>query len=88
MSGTALSDSVLEFIGRSASTEDEFDAMALALFAHQFDNNESFRRFCLKKGRSPRVVTSWREIPPVPISAFKTLTLSCVAPETARSGCS
>ena len=84
VSGTALSDQVLDFIGRDSSTETEFDAMALALFAHQFDNNESFRRFCLKKGRSPRVVTSWREIPPVPISAFKTLTLSCVAPESAE----
>ena len=58
--------------------------MALALFAHQFENNESFRRFCLKKGRSPRTVRTWREIPPVPISAFKTLTLSCVAPESAE----
>ena len=81
MAEQALSDRVLDFIGRESSTEDEFDAMALALFAHQFENNESFRRFCLKKGRAPRSARSWREIPPVPISAFKTLTLSCVAPE-------
>ena len=81
MADRDLSDKVLDFIGRGASSESEFDALALALFAHQFEKNESFRRFCLKKGRSPRAVRSWREIPPVPISAFKTLTLSCVAPE-------
>ncbi|MCY4550381.1 MAG: long-chain fatty acid--CoA ligase [Defluviicoccus sp.] len=81
MAEPALSGRVLDFIARESSSEDAFDALALALFAHQFENNESFRRFCLKKGRTPRAARSWREIPPVPISAFKTLTLSCVAPE-------
>ena len=84
MSGTPLSERVLAFIARDSSGEDEFDAMALALFAHQFENNGSFRRFCLKKGRTPRTAASWRQIPPVPISAFKTLTLSCVPPERAE----
>ncbi|MDE0058769.1 MAG: long-chain fatty acid--CoA ligase, partial [Defluviicoccus sp.] len=75
MAQPTLSEKVLDFIGRETSTEEGFDALALALFAHQFESNESFRRFCLKKGRTPRSARSWREIPPVPISAFKTLTL-------------
>jgi len=79
-----VADSVHDFIGLPSSTEQEFDALALTLFTHQFENNESFRTFCLRKGKSPRTVRSWNEIPPVPISAFKTLTLSCVAPEEAE----
>ncbi len=79
-----VADSVHDFIGLSGSTEQEFDALALMLFAHQFENNESFRKFCLRKGKSPRTVRNWRAIPPVPISAFKTLTLSCTAPQEAE----
>src|SRR5690606_568492 len=57
--------------------------LALAVFAHQFANNEPFRRFCLSRGRTLRSVRSWHDIPPVPISAFKDLTLTCRPPEEA-----
>ena len=58
--------------------EAAFNALALRLFAHQVEHNAPYRRFCQDRGRLPRSVRSWRDIPAVPIQAFKDLTLSCV----------
>ncbi len=72
---------LLAFLGRPTVSDDEFNAFALRLFAYQFENNHPFQRFCQGRGKTPRVVKSWRDIPAVPINAFKDLTLSCAAPE-------
>jgi hypothetical protein len=71
----AIVDAVLGFIEADGCSDEQFDALALRLFAYQFANNEPYRRFCQGRGRSPRNVKSWREIPAVPIDAFKQLTL-------------
>ena len=84
MTEREIIERVLAFIDGGDGSEEGFDALALALFAYQVEHNESFRRFCLKTGRSLRSVRTWRDIPPVPITAFKTLTLSCGAPEAAE----
>ena len=65
-------------MARPSSDEAAFDAMAMRLFAHQVEHNAPYRRFCQERGRMPRTVRSWRDIPPVPIQAFKDATLSCV----------
>jgi len=57
--------------------DEAFNALALRLFAYQFQANSPYRKFCERRGRTPATVTSWREIPPVPIAAFKELTLAC-----------
>lgn len=58
--------------GRSqAAPAADFDAMALALFAYQFDNIAAFRTFCLSRHQTPADTQNWRQIPCVPISAFK-----------------
>jgi hypothetical protein len=75
---------VQEFIAADGATDAAFDALALEIFAYQFDNNEPFRRFCLQRGKIPRTAKTWRDIPAVPISAFKELTLSCTPPENAE----
>nr|WP_217704179.1 long-chain fatty acid--CoA ligase [Schlegelella koreensis] len=67
---------VLDFIGADAPAEADFDALALALFAHQHAHDVPYRRFCQRRGATPRTVRSWRDIPAVPISAFKDATLS------------
>jgi hypothetical protein len=69
---------VLAFMARPDADEAAFDALALRLFAHQVEHNAPYRRFCQDRGRLPRTVRSWRDIPAVPIQAFKDLTLSCV----------
>lgn len=60
-----------------------FNALALRLFAYQFQANGPYRRFCERRGRTPATVTSWLEIPPVPIAAFKELSLACAPAEQA-----
>ena len=72
---------ILAFLAHPTTSDIDFNALALRLFAHQFENNLPFQRFCQGRGKTPRVVKSWRDIPAVPINAFKDLTLSCAAPE-------
>lgn len=78
-------DEVLRFMADEAASaeraETRFDALALAVFAYQFERNAPYRRFAAQRGRTPRTVKSWRDIPAVPINAFKDLTLSCRPPE-------
>ncbi len=73
---------LLAFIAQADAGEDAFNALALRLFAHQFQHNTAFQKFCQQRGRTPRTVKHWRDIPAVPINGFKDLTLSCVPPES------
>ncbi|HUP19246.1 MAG TPA: hypothetical protein VM778_04740 [Gemmatimonadota bacterium] len=70
-----LDAEILESIGRGWDdplTDDEFDALARAVFAHQHRFLPVYREFCLLRGVSaPADVVSWRDIPPVPAGAFK-----------------
>ena len=77
-----LQADLMAFIAQADASEDAFNALALRLFAHQFRHNIAFQKFCQQRGRTPRSVKSWRDIPAVPINGFKDLTLSCVPPET------
>ena len=72
---------LLEFIRQPQGGDDAFNRLALRLFAHQFSHNPALRRYCRQQGKTPRTVRHWRDIPAVPIDAFKELTLSCVPPE-------
>ena len=79
-----LVERLLDFLARDDASEFEFDEMALALFAFQFAHNEPYRRFCQRRGVTPRRVNGWREVPPVPIwlnteSARVRLISNCVA---------
>jgi hypothetical protein len=67
---------LLQLIAATAVADDDFNAMALRLFQHQFEHNTPFQRVCRQRGRTPRSVQDWRDIPAVPINAFKDLTLS------------
>src|SRR3954452_20083533 len=73
-------DTLLGFIAQEAATDEQFDHLALRLFAYQYANNEPYRRFCQGRGATPRNVRSWRAIPAAPINAFKELTLRCQPP--------
>jgi len=77
-------DHLLAFIAADGASDDDFNTMALALFAYQFENNQPYRRFCQQRERTVRTIKSWRDIPSVPISAFKDITLSCCAPGEAE----
>ncbi|WP_431308948.1 long-chain fatty acid--CoA ligase [Halalkalibacter lacteus] len=73
----AIKQDVNDFINQPASSDAEFNALALKVFQFQYEYNQTFRKFCRKRRVSPRTVKHFTEIPPVPIDAFKLTTLSC-----------
>lgn len=77
-------DAVLAFIARDGCDDGEFDRMALRLFAYQYENDEPYRRFCQRRGATPRQVKGWKDIPAVPIDAFKELSLRSQPPSDAE----
>ena len=68
--------------GHWTQDEGRFGALAMELFAFQFERCAALRRFCEGRGRTPRTIQSWREIPPVPTGAFKEMTLRCFPAES------
>lgn len=48
-----------------------FEQRALALFRYQFEHMPAFRSWCEAAGRTPSTVHDWRDVPPVPVSAWK-----------------
>ncbi|WP_343550600.1 long-chain fatty acid--CoA ligase [Pantoea sp.] len=77
MTETAIIQALLTFMQRDDASEDDFNSLALDIFAYQFSHNLPYRRFAMQRGRTPLTVKHWRNIPALPISAFKDLTLSC-----------
>lgn len=75
---------LLAFLAQDGCSDAEFDALAVRLFARQHAGNAAYRRFCQLRGVAPRTVKSWRDIPAVPISAFKEVTLSCAPADDAQ----
>lgn len=66
-----------------ARDDARFSALALELFAFQFERCAPYRRFCEARGRTPAAVRCWQEIPAVPTGAFKELALTSFARERA-----
>ncbi len=64
--------------GGSGDDEREFERLALALFARQYELCAPYRRLCMGQGALPATVKRWQDIPAVPAAAFKVLDLSCV----------
>ena len=66
---------LLAFIAMDGCTDEQFDALALRLFAYQYESNAPFRSFCQRRGATLRNVKTWSDIPTVPIDAFKAMEL-------------
>jgi hypothetical protein len=81
---TALLDRIAAGTG-AAMADEEFDALARAVFVHQFACNAPYRAFCERRGVSPRTVAHWGEIPAVPTDAFKAAALVCGDPADAAA---
>lgn len=80
-----LDEAILEFIQKCQWDEKAFNDLALRIFAYQFERNEPYRNFCLKRNRTPETISHWSEIPPVPVQAFKVLDLACEPKEKAEA---
>lgn len=57
-------------------SDEQFGALALQAFALQFDANLPYGRYCRAIGVDPASVLSWREIPPAPTAAFRSVDLT------------
>jgi hypothetical protein len=68
-----------------ALDDEAFNALALRLFAYQYDANIPYHKYCQRRGQTPETIQHWQQIPAVPIGAFKELTLSCIPPEQAEA---
>ena len=55
--------------------DSRFDALALEVFALQFESNLPYARYCRAIGANPASIGSWREIPPAPTAAFHSVDL-------------
>jgi hypothetical protein len=65
-------------------SDEDFNQLALQIFAYQYTHNLPFRKLCQQKGKTIRTVKSWKDIPAVPINAFKEVPLTCTPPEEAE----
>jgi len=76
----ALDRRILSFIRRYAladrAPEAEFEALALDLFAYQFERNPFYRRLSIADGKEPGSVGSWKAVPAMPVAGFKELVLA------------
>ena len=55
--------------------DDVFESWAQRVFAYQFESNPVYAAYARKRGVTPSNVTDWTEIPWVPASAFKAVSL-------------
>ena len=67
---TNLESRILEFI-RAPAGDPEFNDLALAVFAHQYERVTAYRRFCERRGVEPGRVRRWEDVPALPADAFK-----------------
>lgn len=85
---TDLQSRLLGVIARGAHApldDAEFDALARAVFAHQYGCNASYRAYCDRRGATPATVTRWGDVPAVPTDAFKAAALVCGDPAHAAA---
>ena len=58
----------------------DFEALALELFALQFEKNSAYRTICRARDISPENIEHWSQIPAVPAAVFKELELTSIPP--------
>ncbi len=66
--------------------EEEFNALALEMFAFQYENISIYRKLAEGLQKSPANVSHWDQIPSVVTSAFKEFDFTSI-PESSRSTC-
>lgn len=54
--------------------DEKYNELSLRLFEYQYNANEPYQKYCIKKGIKPGTVDSWEEVPVVTTSAFKEVT--------------
>lgn len=65
----------------AAAQEAEFNTLALEVFSLQVRHNAALRGWLRARGGAMEKLRSWREIPPVPVAAFKELDVTALPAE-------
>jgi hypothetical protein len=78
-----LASTLRSFMSRSLAPEnpageEEFNRLALALFAFQCGAVPVYRALCESRKAAPDTIRHWSEIPPLPTSAFKEYEVSSI----------
>jgi hypothetical protein len=86
MSMELLSSQLLSFMSRSLAlenpaAEEEFNRLALALFAFQREAVPIYRELCERRKAGPESIRHWRDIPALPTTAFKEYEVSSIPAE-------
>lgn len=63
-------DEVRAFVTSGRTDADEFERLARAVFAYQYEREPAYRALADRAGRTPSTVRSWRDVPAVPAAAF------------------
>lgn len=79
----ALDGRIMALIARGARApfeEAAFDALARDLLLHQVAHGDVMGPWCVSQGVNPERIASWRDIPPLPALAFKSLRVAAFPP--------
>lgn len=68
---TVIEQELLAAMKSRPLSDELFNALAILVFAHQFEHNPAYRQWCQTKGTDPSSLTRWQDIPAVPTNAFK-----------------
>src|SRR5690349_183969 len=75
-----LDRALLDFFAQGLAApmgDAEFNALALAVFASQYERLPAYHAYCQRRGALPQRLRHWSEIPAVPAQAFKDVRLWC-----------
>ena len=61
--------------------DEKFNALAVELFALQFNYNTSYRKLCEARSITPDLVSHWTQIPTVPTAALKEFEMTSLPPD-------
>ncbi|HJV45959.1 MAG TPA: CoF synthetase [Bacillota bacterium] len=78
-------EKLLSFIKAYNDSDDAFNQMALELFRFQFEHNMAYKKYAVARKKTPLTIKTWKDIPPIPIQAYKEVTLSSEPIEEAEA---
>ncbi|MDB6032400.1 MAG: putative acyl protein synthase/acyl-CoA reductase-like protein [Verrucomicrobiales bacterium] len=61
-------------------SEAQFNGLAVELFGLQYEHNPAYQRICRARNVAPEQVKHWKEVPFVPVVAFKEHEMSSIPP--------
>ncbi len=80
-----MSDALHDAVQAGIGGDLDFDALARALFEHQFERCVPLRRFWTGRGVTPQTWTGWLDVAPVPTDVFKHVDLCTFDPAAAAA---